>query len=155
MGNPRCAVCGSNMVKNGTTKAGRTRFRCKRCGSSSVRKIGTSAKDLKCFLGWLLSRKRQSDMPGAGRTFRRRCAPFWEIWPMPPKVEGPRGVVYVDGIHLGRKAVVLIASDDSHALGWHLCRAEISRAWSALMRRIAAPEMVVSDGGDGLQKALK
>lgn len=155
MGNPRCAVCGSNMVKNGATKAGRTRFRCKRCGSSSVRKIGTSAKDPKCFLGWLLSRKRQSDMPGAGRTFRRRRAPFWEIWPMPPKVEGPRGVVYVDGIHLGRKAVVLIASDDSHALGWHLCRAEDSRAWSALMRRIAAPEMVVSDGGDGLQKALK
>lgn len=147
MGNPRCAVCGLNMVKNGTTKAGRTRFRCKRCGSSSVRKIGTSAMDLKCFLGWLLSRKRQSDMPGAGRTFRRRCAPLWEIWPMPPKVEGPRGVVYVDSIHLGRKAVVLIASDDSHALGWHLCRAENSRAWSALMRRIAAPEMVVSDGG--------
>lgn len=152
MGNPRRAVCGSNMVKNGTTKAGRTRFRCKRCGSSSVRRIGTSAKDLKCFLGWLLSRKRQSDMPGAGGTFRRRCAPLWEIWPMPPKVEGPRGVVYVDGIHLGRKAVVLIASDDSHALGWHLCRAENSRAWSALMRRIAAPEMVVSDGATAFRR---
>lgn len=155
MGNPRRAVCGSNMVKNGTTKAGRTRFRCKRCGSSSVRRIGASAKDPKCFLGWLLSRKRQSDTPGAGRTFRRRYAPFWEIWPMPPKVEGPRGVAYVDGVHLGRKAVVLVASDDSHALGWRLCRAENSRAWSALMRRIAAPEMVVSDGGDGLRKALK
>ena len=146
MGNPHCPVCGSNMVRNGKTKAGRTRFRCRRCRSSSVRKIDTSAKDLKTFLAWLLSRKRQSDMPGAGRTFRRRCAPFWDIWPMPPKIEEPRDVIYVDGIHLGRRAVVLIASDERHVLGWHLCRAENSRGWSALMQRIAAPEVVVSDG---------
>lgn len=154
MGNPRCPVCGSNMVKNGKTKAGRTRFRCRCCGSSSVRKIDTSAKDLKTFLAWLLSRKRQSGMPGAGRAFRRRRAPFWDIWPMPPKIEEPRSVVYVDGMHLGRKAVVLIASDERHALGWHLCRAESSRGWSALMQRVAAPEVVVSDGGDGFPRAL-
>lgn len=154
MGNPHCPACGSNMVRNGKTKAGRTRFRCRRCGSSSVRKIDTSAKDLKTFLAWLLSRKRQSDMPGAGRTFRRRCAPFWDIWPMPPKIEEPRDVIYVDGIHLGRRAVVLIASDERHVLGWHLCRAENSRGRSALMQRIAAPEVVVSDGGDGFPKAL-
>lgn len=155
MGNPHCSVCGSNMVKNGKTKAGRTRFRCMSCGSSSVRKIDTSAKDLKTFLAWLLSRKRQSDMSGAGRTFRRKCAPFWNIWPMPPKIEKPRSVIFVDGIHIGRKAVVLIASDECHVLGWHLCRTENSRAWSALMQRIAAPEMVVSDGGDGFPKALR
>lgn len=154
MGNPCCPVCGSSMVKNGTTKAGRTRFRCMRCGSSLVRKIDTSAKDLKTFLAWLLSRRRQSDMPGGGRTFRRKCAPFWDIWPMPPKIEEPHSVIHVDGIHLGRKAVVLIASDEHHALGWHLCRSENSRAWSALMQRIAAPAMVVSDGGGGFQKAL-
>ncbi|MDM8270728.1 IS1249 family transposase [Thermophilibacter provencensis] len=154
MGNPRCPACGSNMVKNGRAKAGRTRFRCMRCGSSPVRKIDTSAKALKAFLGWLLSRKRQSDMPGGGRTFRRKCAPFWNIWPMPPRIEEPRSVVHVDGIHLGRKAVVLVASDERHALGWHLCRTENSRGWAALMQRIAAPEMVVSDGGDGFQKAL-
>lgn len=93
-------------------------------------------------------------MPGGGRTFRRKCARFWEIWPMPPKVEAPRRVVYVDGVHLGRKAVVLIASDDERVLGWHLCRSENGRAWSALMSRIAAPEVVVSDGGDGFAKAL-
>lgn len=74
---------------------------------------------------------------------------------MPPKVESPRRVVFVDGIHLGRKAVVLIASDEGHALGWHLCRSENSRAWAALMSRVAAPEVVVSDGGDGFQKALR
>lgn len=143
------------MKRNGKTSAGRTRWRCTSCGASSVRRIDSAAKLLALFLGWLLGRSRQADMPGGGRTFRRKTAAFWGIWPMPPKVEAPRRVVYLDGIHLGRRAVVLIASDDEHALGWHLCRAENSRAWSALMSRIAAPEVAVSDGGDGFAKALR
>lgn len=143
------------MKRNGKTSAGRTRWRCTSCGASSVRRIDNAAKLLEAFLGWLLTRRRQADMPGGGRTFRRGCARFWEIWPMPPRVEAPRRVVYVDGIHLGRGACVLIASDDRHALGWHLCRSENSRAWAALMSRIAEPEVVVSDGGDGFAKALR
>ena len=150
-----CPLCGAKMKGNGRTSAGRTRWRCTSCGANSVRRIDNAAKLLDAFLGWLLTRGRQADMPGGGRTFRRRAARFWEIWPMPPKVEAPRRVVYVDGIHLGRKAVVLIASDEEHALSWHLCRPENSRAWSALMSRIAAPEVVVSDGGDGFAKALR
>ena len=152
---PHCPVCGRKMAKNGKTSAGRTRWRCTSCGASSVRRIDSAAKLLALFLGWLLGRSRHADMPGGGRTFRRKTAAFWEVWPMPPKVEAPRRVVYLDGIHLGRRAVVLIASDDEHALGWHLCRSENSRAWSALMSRIAAPEVAVSDGGDGFAKALR
>ena len=149
-----CPLCGARMKRNGRTSAGRTRWRCTSCGASTVRRIDSSAKLLESFLGWLLTRERQADMPGGGRTFRRKTARFWEIWPMPPKVEAPRRVVYVDGIHLGRKAVVLIASDGERVLGWHLCRSENSRAWAALMSRIAEPEVAVSDGGDGLAKAL-
>ena len=154
MAAPHCPVCCKKMAKNGTTSAGRTRWRCTSCGASTTRKIDNAAKLLSAFLAWLLTRSRQSDMPGGGRTFRRKTARFWEIWPMPPKIEAARRVVFVDGIHLGRKAVVLIASDEGHALGWHLCRSENSRAWAALMSRVAAPEVVVSDGGDGFAKAL-
>ena len=67
-------------------------------------------------------------MLGGWRTFRRRTAEFWSIWPMPPKVEGPRRVIHLDGIHLGRRACVPIAYDDEHALGWHLRRSENNRA---------------------------
>lgn len=65
------------------------------------------------------------------------------------------------GGHLRRRdaprqgAVVLIASDDRNALGWHLARTEGARAWSSLMSRIAALGVAVSDGGDGLAKALR
>lgn len=150
-----CPLCGARMKRNGKTSAGRTRWRCTSCGSSAVRRIDNAAKLLDLFLSWLLTRERQADMPGGGRTFRRKTARFWEIWPMPPKVEAPRRVVYVDGIHLGRKAVVLIASDGERVLGWHPCRSENSRAWAVPMSRIAEPEVAVSDGGDGLAKALK
>ncbi len=64
-------------------------------------------------------------------------------------------VVYVDGIHLGRKAVVLIARSDQHVLGWYVARNENSRAWKALLNRIAPPVLVVCDGGSGFMKACK
>lgn len=63
--------------------------------------------------------------------------------------------VFVDGIHLGRKAVVLIAQNEKHVLGWYVARNENSRAWAALMERIAPPRLVVADGGGGFEKARK
>ena len=90
------------MKRNGATSTGRTRWRCTSCGASSVRRIDSAAKLQDALLDWLLTRGRKADMPGGGRTFRRRASRFWAILPMSPKVEEPRGVVYVDGIHLGR-----------------------------------------------------
>lgn len=74
---------------------------------------------------------------------------------MPPKIAESRDVVFLDGIYLGRKACVLICCDEKHVLGWYLCRYEHAGAWIALMKRIAEPRMVVSDGGTGFAKALK
>ena len=56
-------------------------------------------------------------MPGQGRTFRRQIADFWQIWPMPPKIETSRDVVFVDGIYLAKKACILICYDGEHVLG--------------------------------------
>ena len=117
--------------------------------------MDATAKALAAFLAWLFSGETQASMPGGGRTSGRRTRAFWEIWPMPPRVEERHRVVYLDGIHLGRGACVPVACTDDAVLGWHLCRDENSRAWAALVSRIAAPEVAVSDGGDGLAKALR
>ena len=74
---------------------------------------------------------------------------------MTPKAEESKDVLYLDGIYLGRKACILICCDDKYVLGWYLCRYEYAGAWIALMKRIAEPRMVVSDGGTGFAKALK
>ena len=155
MKSSRCPSCGSEMKRNGKTSSGKQRWRCKNCGSSKTHKIDNRAKQLDAFLSWLLSGKRQFDMPGKGRSFRRLSAQFWNYWPLPRFVDEIHRVVFVDGIYIARNLVVLIACSESHVLAWHLAKSENSHSWSALMSRIAPPEMVVTDGGSGFGKAVK
>ena len=150
-----CPVCGTVCIKYGRTGAGSQRWYCHTCEVAFTEKIDNAAKQLQSFLKWLFGKQTQREMAGEGRTFRRKTRKFWEIWPMPPKVEDKRDVLYVDGIYLARKACILICCDEEHALGWYLCRYEHAGAWTALMKRIAAPGLVVSDGGTGFAKALK
>ena len=94
--------CGAKMKRNGKTRAGSQRWRCTSCGASSVHGNNTDARELKAFLGWLLSRNRQCDMPGGGRTFRRRMRRFWGVWPVREIVDEVHRAVYVDGIYVAR-----------------------------------------------------
>ena len=94
-----CPVCGNSCVKNGTTKAGSQRWLCKNCKVAFTPKIDNSAKQLQIFLDWLFGKDSQKIMPGEGRTFRRNTAPFWSLWPLPPKVEEKKDILYVDGIY--------------------------------------------------------
>lgn len=155
MNQVNCSVCGMKCVKSGKTKAGSQRWLCKNCKTSLTHKIDNESKELQIFLDWLFGKESQSTMSGEGRSFRRKTAKFWDIWAMPPKIAESRDVVFLDGIYLGRKACILICCDEKHVLGWYLCRYEHAGAWIALMKRIAEPRMVVSDGGTGFAKALK
>ena len=149
----KCSVCGSKTRKNGKTSAGKQRWRCTSCNVSKSHKINSDAKALKEFLDWLLSRRRQADLPGGGRSFRRVNTKFWKMWPLPPLVDEIHRVIYVDGIYLNRNTVVLIACSKDYVLGWYLAQSENSRAWQALLSRIAAPDMVITDGGQGFKGA--
>lgn len=142
------------MKRNGRAPSGAQRWRCRSCGASATHSNDVAARELAAFVGWLLSRGTQADMPGRGRTFRRRAALFWPIWPMPEAVDEVFRVVYVDGIWIARDCVVLIACSDEHVLSWHLARAETTAAWRSLLSRIAPPDMVVTDGGSGFASAV-
>lgn len=155
MKSPLCGACGAQMKKNGKTKDGAQRFRCKACGSSFTHRINSDAKALKEFVEWLLSRNKQIDMPGNGRTFRRRTSKFWALWPLPDVVDEIHRVIYVDGLYLARNVVILIAASDDYVLSWYLTRSENSHAWEALLSRIAPPDIVITDGGVGFAKAVK
>ena len=150
-----CSVCSSNMVKNGKTKAGTQRYRCLKCGSSQSRRYNLQARELKLFLDWLLGKQLQRNMRGQGRSFRRKTAKFWDIWPMSPLIDEVHRVIYIDGIYISRKTVVLIATTDEYVLSWHLAESENTVAYMALLRKIAPHDMVIADGGSGFQTALK
>lgn len=150
-----CPSCGGATKRNGKTAAGTQRWACIACGATFVVKVDNAAKRLREFLSWLLSKARQADMAGGGRTFRRRTQEFWHLWPLPPVTGEVCRVVFVDGIYLARGVCVLVARSEEHVLGWYVARSENSRAYKALMARIAPPDVVVSDGGPGFQKARR
>ena len=98
-----CPSCGKVCIKYGKNRSGTQRWRCNSCSMIYTPKIDNTSKQLQIFLKWLFGRQTQKEMPGEGRTFRRKTVQFWNIWPMPPKIESPREIVYVDGIYMGRK----------------------------------------------------
>ena len=150
-----CPCCGSPMRRNGRTSAGRQRWRCSSCGASRTVRYDDRASRLKEFLGWLLSKGTQLEMPGGGRAFRRRTSEFWALWPMPiPDGEWHR-VPCVDGIWLAGRLVVLICCSDERVVSWYMAESESARAWSALMAPAPAPDVVVANGGSGFARAVR
>ncbi len=154
---PRCDVCDSKLVKNGITSAGRTRWRCKACGSSATQqRLDISRRaDLAAFTGWLLGKLSQAEFGGGtGRTLRSQIAWCWDI-----PVAQPRGTgevhrqVILDGTYFAHWCV-LIAHNGRHVIGWQWCNQENKAAWGQLIRQFPAPDVVVTDGGTGLRSAL-
>ena len=151
----RCPSCGAAMKRNGRTSAGSQRWRCGSCGASATLSYDDTAARLDEFLAWLTSKDTQLSMPGRGRTFRRRTAEFWRVWPMPVPTGEVHRALFADGIWLARELVVLIAHDGEHVVSWYMAQAEASRAWEALMAPIPAPDVVVCDGGTGFERARR
>ena len=148
-------ACGGKTKRNGKTKAGAQRWRCTSCGASTTQRYNNKASMLALFLDWLLSKRTQAQMGMPARTFRSLTSEFWSLWPIAPACDEAHHVVHVDGIWLKRSCVVLIACTETHVVGWHLARSESSQAWAALMARIAPPDVVVTDGGSGFEKARR
>ena len=143
------------MVRNGRTAARTQRWLCKPCRATATHRIDNDAKLLKTFLDRLFSSRTQGETRRSARTFRRKCAKFWKAWPIPQPTGEVHRVVFVDGLRIAGNAHVLIASTDEHVIGRYLAKSENSRAWAALMSPIPPPDVAVTDGGPGFEKARK
>ncbi len=155
MDNPKCGACGASMKRNGKTEAGAQRWRCKSCGASKTHRIDNSAKQLKAFLEWLMGKGSLKEQRCSKATFERRAQRFWSLWPLPDFAGEVHDVLFVDGIYISKRLVVLIACTKWHVVAWHLAESECSASWAALMAKVAPPTMVVTDGGSGFKKAAK
>lgn len=155
MDNPKCRVCGAAMKRNGKTEAGAQRWRCKACGASMTHRMDGSAKQLKSFSGWLMGKRSLTEQSCSKATFERRAERFWKLWPLPSCTGEIHDVLFVDGIYVSKKLVVLIACTKEHVVSWHLAESECSESWAALMVKVAPPVMVVTDGGSGFRKAAR
>lgn len=69
------------------------------------------------------------------------------LWSLASLVDTIHDVVFVDGIHVGHKAIVLIPHSQEYVLGWYVACSESSKVWKALIARIVPRVLVVTDGG--------
>lgn len=144
------------MVKNGRTPRGAQRWLCKPCGATTGWRNDVRAKVFAQFLDFILGKTTYADMPGQGRTFRRRTEHLWCLWPISMPVEETYRVIHVDGIYLRRIAVVLIAqADTGQVVAWHVARSETTASYASLLAKIPPPQMVVADGASGFVTACK
>lgn len=150
-----CPICGAKRVKNGKSSSGKQRWLCRNCNQSTVRNYQNNYYKFRRFINWLMSKNSEEELNIPARTFRLHNEKFWAYWALPEYVDEVHKVVFCDGIYLARNVVVLIACTQENVLSWYLARSENSKSWSALMSKIAPPEIVVSDGGTGFRKALK
>lgn len=150
-------LCGGRLKKNGTTSAGRTRWRCTACGSSSTRTRPdvTRRAQLERFRGWLLGKATQSETGTSARTFRRDHAWCWNVVPETTVTGEVYDEIQIDGIYLDAGWCCLIAITSGKVIDWQWCDREKAIAWKQLLNRIPPPIVVVCDGGGGLAAAVE
>ena len=155
---PLCGVCGSKLVKNGRTSAGRTRWRCRSCGASTTqrRADGRCKAQARLFVRWLLEGVPVHQIGVARTSFARKTSWCWSVEVPKPLTTGEvYDQVLLDGIYLPYGWCLIIATNGRQVIAWQWCARENTAAYCALMERILAPRVVVTDGGAGIHKALK
>lgn len=156
MANFTCLLCGGGGMKgHGKAASGTKRWQCTSCKATSTHSIDNAAKLLPLLLKRLPLKKTQSDTGIPARTSRRRTTRFWALWPLAPVCDEAHRAVFADGVWPRRDAVVLTVCAQDHVVGWHLARSEHAQAWAAFMARIAAPNVIAADGGQGFEKAQR
>jgi hypothetical protein len=145
-----CELCGGRLKRNGTTSAGRTRWRCTGCGASSTkaRPDRTRRAEFDAFLTWLLGPVGQAAASAmSARTFRRKTAWCWLVEPTITITGEIYDEIQIDGIYLSSKWCCLIALARGKVIAWQWCDREKTAAWKALLEQVPPPTVVVCDGG--------
>src|SRR5690625_3545876 len=146
------------MRKNGRTAAGSQRWKCVDCAATFSFNRGdlTNAAIMSAFVDYLLGKNSQSqvDQTKTGCSLRRRFTWCWDIRVPQPVVTGEvyRQII-VDGTYF-QGWCLLVAHNGRHVIAWQWCDRESKAAWAALLSRLPAPDVVVTDGGRGLRAAL-
>lgn len=116
----------------------------------------TRREQLRRFVTWLTGKQTQAEIDSTttGRTFRRDTAWCWDVEPRLEPATTIFHAVLVDGIWIGEYCLLIALSDTGNVLAWQWSGGESVAAWKALLNQIAAPGILVSDGGTGLPTAL-
>jgi len=150
-----CKTCNNKLQKRSKTSAGKQRWQCKICVTSSVKLRPDLSHSfvLERFVSWLLGKLSQNELDKPSRTFRYQTSWCWNIIPKPVLSGEIHHAIIVDGIRVGHM-VCLIARTTKFVIAWVWVPYESSVYWAELFRLLPQPNYVVCDGQKGLLKAL-
>lgn len=155
-----CDICGHRLIKNGTTSAGRTRWRCTHCGASTTRRRADLEKQATFtdFIDWITGKHSLADIADhAGVTSRTLTTRFSRCWliqpPQPVDAHRVYDEIFIDGTYTDHSCL-LIASSRHHVVCWHWCKQESKKDYIQLLSQLQAPLIVCTDGGSGALSAI-
>ena len=162
-----CSVCSKPMQRWGQTSVGKSRWRCSKCESSSIRKRKDNRERtrLSLFVRWLTSKKSLEDvareMMVSVQSLTKWFEPFWSTPPQPKIHTGVR-VLVLDGTSVMKRTCMLLiaGSGDTHRpVSWMDVPRECYDAWVVFLKDLTwhgvTPQVVVCDGQRGLLKAIR
>lgn len=115
----------------------------------------TEREQLRQFVTWLTGKQSQAEITGdTARSFRRSTSWCWNLEPRLPVTGEVHDVILVDGVWIGSWCLLVALTGSGQVVAWQWCARESGAAWRALFEQIAAPSIVVTDGGSGIRSAL-
>ena len=153
----RCPICQTVTKKNGSTSAGRQRWRCPACGHSftSTHRRQQREKQFREFVEFITDTEPKRRLTGSTRTWDRDHAWCWDtrpIWDIAGEVYDQ---IFIDGTYITHGWCVLVAASTDGVIAYQLCAKESKASYMALLSRIPAPIVVVTDGDKGALAAIK
>lgn len=153
----RCLICQTATKKNGSTSAGRQRWRCPACGHSftSTHRRQQREKQFREFVEFITDTEPKRRLTGSTRTWDRDHAWCWDtrpIWDITGEVHDQ---IFIDGTYIAHGWCVLVAATTDGVIAYQLCAKESKAAYTALLSRIPAPAVVTTDGDRGALAAIK
>ena len=152
---PRCALCGTKLVKNGKSSSGKTRWRCKSCGASSTltRPDITAKAQFTQFHHWATSKHSVAETGTARSTFYRNTAWCWNVKPHLATTGEEHRYLMLDGTYFNGYCV-LTAYNGEHVIDWQFCDREKTASWTRMLQRMTPPQIVVIDGHGALESVI-
>lgn len=149
------------MRRHGKTRRGTPRFFCPDCGCTSTRRRPDTKErhERNRVRDWLTGKSSLTEL-GTGyrktrQTLSRRFHRFFlraAKWETPGQI----AILVVDGIFIhGHTLLALIGLADGKKLVWSFAVQETTESWFVLLRLLSRPQVVVSDGHNGLLACLR
>ncbi|MFC5369815.1 IS1249 family transposase [Arcanobacterium bovis] len=153
----RCPLCQSVMKKNGKNKSGTQRWYCPDCRYSSTSRDYRQQRQrqFRQFLAYVTDTAPRRVQGSSLRTWDRDHAWCWHTRPAWQVTGEVYDQVFIDGTYIPYGWCILIASTTKGVITYQVCQRENKASYTALLSRIPAPIVVVTDGDKGALGAIR